>query len=463
MISFGVIFWPGLVLLLIISLAIGLYNKSSDSSEWMSAGRKVKTLQLTASIIGTMVGGALFVAVVLLGYDIGIVGIYIGIAYIIGLILLGLLSKRITHLLDETQSESIYHFIVNKLGTKVGRLYSLINAVLFIFAVAGQILAMYHFFLNVPGISHPQIAIIAAILLTVIVVTIYIYTGGLRKDIVSDVFQLIYIVIGLAFFIPHILDLPLHSYFVSLDPKLYTVGYYGLGWAVAALFLIMPMLFVRADLWQRIRAAESPSVARNAFLISAPIVGISFCLFIIVGMIARGAAISKDTNLIMELATLNTSTPTSDWLIPLLALSFIGAIISSLDSLLNVSSIASVRFTNPGENTVEEQSTSLNALQKAAFIAALLVILLLVFFSNIVDIFVGAISFVMVLSLPILLILLDYNPHKNGAFYSIAVGAAVLIIAWFFIPKYAFIPAVILGWITYPAIIFFEKLSSKNN
>lgn len=90
----GVVFWGGLASMLLISLWIGLRKGAKNSADWMSAKGNMGLFAITGSIIATMVGGALFVAIVVMGYENGIVGIYIGLAYAFGLFALGLFSKK---------------------------------------------------------------------------------------------------------------------------------------------------------------------------------------------------------------------------------------------------------------------------------------------------------------------------------------------------------------------------------
>jgi len=446
--------------MLLISFWIGLRKGAKDSTDWMSAKKEMGLLITTASIIATMVGGALFVVVVVMGYENGIVGIYIGLAYAFGLFALGLFSKKIIALLNESQSETLFHFVAKRLGRNVGRAYAIVSVVLFTLAVAGQILAMRHYFIGTPGIGQAESALWAAIIMTLVVVIIYIFRGGLKKDMISDVVQLIYMAVGLGLIIPYIWGLPTRDILGHLDSRLYTVGAYGPVFLIGALLMIVPMLLVRADLWQRIRAAKSPEIAKWSFYISAPIVALSYCFFTYLGMLARGLGVESGTNLIVGILTPERTGGVQPWIISGLSIAFVGAVISTLDSLLNMTSIAFVRMTNPGEEQAESM-TPLKKLKIASIVIVVLAIILLIWFSNVVDVFVAAVSFVMVIAPPILLILFGYQPNKRGAFYSIILGSIVLVIAWFLIPKNAFVPAVIMGWAVYFTIVLAERRKTK--
>ena len=147
------------------------------------------------------------------------------------------------------------------------------------------------------------------------------------------------------------------------------------------------------------------------------------------------------------------------WIISVLSIAFIGAVVSSLDSLLNMTSIALVRTKEPGEKASESITPLINLKKASILIIVLAAIIIALFSNNIVDVFVAAVSFVMVIAAPILHILFDNVPDKKGAFYSIVIGSILLLTLWFFIPKYAFVPASVIGWIIYFGFVLSKKRS----
>ena len=456
------IFWLGLAAMLMISLVVGLWKRASDAKDWLSASGQLNAFWITCSIIGTMVGGAIFVAVVVMGYEYGIVGIYIGLAYFFGLFLLGFFSPRIISLLDESESETLFHFVCRRLGKRTARLYAIVSALLFTMAVAGQVLALRHYLLGAPGIGNRQIALWGAIIACFAVVIIYIFFGGLRKDVISDFVQLLFMIAGLSFVLPKIFALPTSQIIKKVDAQLLTVGAYGPWFMLGILLLVTPMLLVRADLWQRIRAAKSPKQAALSFYISAPIVAACYCFFTYIGLLARGLQVNKDSNLIVGVLESGVGSVPPRWLVSCLLVAFVGAVLSSLDSLLNLASIALVRSYDLGEDRAES-ATSLRLLKCAAVVVIGATIIILCFFSNIVDVFVGAISFVMVLAPPVLHVFSGREASKRGAFYSVISGTCLLVICWLFIPKLAFIPASALGWVVYFCFVAIENYKRRKS
>lgn len=455
--SSTVVFIIAILSMLLLSLIIGKNRKSKDSTSWISAKKQMGLLVTTSSIVATMIGGAVFVAVVIMGYENGIVGIYIGIAYALGLFAVGLFSDKILKLLDESNSETIFHFISIRLGAKTGKVYSIISVILFTFAVAGQIIAFQHYFKSIPGMNNGNIATTMAVVVSIVIVIIYTYYGGLRKDMISDVVQIIYMAIGLIIIIPLILSLPGVSILKNINPKYYTVGAYGPLFLIGALLMMGPMLLVRADLWQRLRAAKSNKVAKWSFYISAPIVALSFCLFTYIGMLARGLNVSTNSNIIIGILEKGYQKSLSPWIIDCILLAFVGAVISTLDSLLNMAGISLVRAYSK-KDAEPERNTPVKKYRISTIIIVMLSAVIISIFSNdIVDVFVAAVSFVMVIALPILHLLFGYEPSQKGAYYGMLIGSLIMSISWLVVPKYAFIPGVIFGWAIYLVVRKIEK------
>lgn len=444
------LFWAILLIMLTLSLFIGRLKGADNSIEWMSAKNSMSFIPIFGSIVGTMVGAAFFIALVIMGYENGILGIYIGIAYALGLSLLGLFSTKIRNLLAENNSHTLYHFLEKAFSKRVSFTFSLINLILFIFAIAGQILALKYFFIDNISMSMGRISIWAAIILVILVAVIYIFKGGLRKDIISDVIQLLIMVIALVFVLPVLKDVD--SIEVNKIPKeLYTVGTWGAVFFIGVLIMIAPMLLVRVDLWQRIIAAKSDRVAKLSFYTAAAVVCIFYWLFTLFGFLARGLGVDPDTNLIIGL--LQRHPITSDMTIMAVSIAFICAVISTLDSLMNIAGISFVRVFYKSPES--EEQTSLKNLRLATGIAIILSILISIIMPNIVDVFVSAISYVMVMSLPVILILLGFKKDERATFYSTISGALLLTVLIWIIPKFAFIPSVILGWVVYGAVALY--------
>lgn len=448
------IFWLLLIIMLSLSLLIGSWKGANTSTEWMSAKNSMSFVYTSGSIIGTMVGAAFFIAIVIVGYENGILGLYIGLAYAFGLFSLGLFSGKIRQLLERNNSQTLFHFIEKSISKRVSTVFSIINLILFIFALAGQILALKYFFIDNIAISESKNALWFAILLIIIVTLIYVFRGGLRKDIISDIIQLIFMIIGLCFFVPFLINLPQSDLLTKLDPKLYTVGNWGPIFFIGVLIMIGPMLLVRADLWQRIMAAKSDKIAKQSFYTSAIVVCIFYCFFTYLGVLARGLEIDAKSNLIISILR-NNSMDGKSITIMAISFAFICAVISTVDSLLNVASISLVRAIFGGLNN--EEDTSLKKLKYASIFVLILSFFIIFLMPNIVNIFVSAISFVMVLSLPILLILFGFKPNEKATFWSIIIGAIVLSVLIWIIPKTAFVPSVITGWVCYLFITLWDK------
>jgi len=451
------IFWGGLCLLVGVTALTSLLARkraaNNQTIEWIAAGGDVGLVALAASIISTMIGGAFFVAILLLGHQSGIVGMYIGLAYFVGLVLLGLFAPRILKALDESQSITILHFVRNRISTRVGRLFAAICTALFVLTIAVQVLAISEYLASFPKIMPGNMIQFATISVVFVLAFVYTYFGGLRKDIYSDIAQLLFISFGLLIIAyTAFTDLTL-SGLKNLDPSMYTVGPIGVLYAILIMLLIVPMLLVRVDLWQRIRAARSPGVASRALYISAVVIGLGFGLFTFVGMEARGAGLSGPGMLNQYLKFGGFS----DVYVTVVAIAFLGAVISSLDSLLNMASISCVEMYKILPNDESENNSKIY--RYGITIISIIGIFISFLFGDIVNLFVSVISFVMVLCPPILSLLFLSEASERGSFWSIIVGSLILISVSFYSPKMAFIPAAFAGWLVY---LFFSYVDSRN-
>jgi len=279
-----------------------------------------------------------------------------------------------------------------------------------------------------------------------------VFTGGLRKDIWSDLIQLGFIVVGMAFVLPRVMDIPARETLRQVDRDMWTVGPYGPVFLVGAVLAIAPMLVVRPDLWQRVRAAKSQRIAKWSFVAAGPVIALTYCFFTYVGLLAQGLKVKPDVNLLLAVVTEKGQGDSLDWVSAVVMVAFVGAVISSFDSLLNVSGIALVRGIRPARGE-EESKTPLTSLRIATVVIVILAAGLALGTGDIVNVFVAAVSFVMVLAPPVLHILLGGVPHRTGSFWSVVAGVVVLVPVLFWAPKVAFVPAVLTGWAVYGSAI----------
>ncbi len=388
----------------------------------------------------------MFVAVVLIGFEEGILGIYIGCAYLMGCLLLAMTARRARRLLRSNGSETVFHLIELQLSTRVTKLYVGISALLFTAAIASQLIAIEQF---VPGqlISVDiGIQVPLPLLLLLLAAAFYTVRGGLTKDIWSDVLQTIYVAVGLSLITLQLVQGRLWNSTDSLSSSFLSGGSFGPMQLAAAIVLLVPMLLVRPDLWQRTSAAKTTRDAQIAFIITGVVMLIAFSLFTAIGVIGRLQGLSGESTLLLSVAQLAGA---SSLVQTLIVLAFMGAVLSSLDTLMNIAGLAITRIVRVGRDA-REKYTSLVMLRFYTAGATVLAGLGYFLFADLVDLLALSLSFVMVLAPPVLDLLFRGRADEPGAFWSIAFGAVVLVVAAFaWSPRLAFIPAALLGWSVY--------------
>lgn len=456
-----ILFWSGIALIMALSLVVGLIRRSNSVGDWLSAGHNQGILPIAGSVVGTMIGGALFVAIVSFGYENGIVGFYLAIAYFVGLILLGLCAPRIRALLNESGSETLFDLLRKRISVRFGRAFEGVNALLLVMAIGGQVLALEEY-LSIPSLdlAGDWIFYLASALI-LITTSIYVIFGGLRKDIFSDVLQLVFMAIGIGFLLKLVSGAPVASTIGGLDAELWQVGAKTPIFLGGILLLFVPALLVRVDLWQRIRAARSDSAASWAFYVSAPVVAGSFVLFTLLGMLARGSGLAGEGAVLSSLIQFSAPGASGELYVALVAVAFVGAIISTLDSLINIAGVAITRLGYRSVVGGESAALSIKKLRWGSLIAVVLGVGIAMVVRDIVELFLAAVSFVMVAAPAVVLLILRDRASARGAFVSLAVGLVILLSLVWILPATAFIPAAVVGWLIYFGIAWYERRANR--
>jgi len=257
---------------LLINLIVGIfsYNKSKSTIEYTSEPNKFGSLITILSLLGTIVGGGMFLAVSQIGYEAGIVGYIIGLIYIAGFFILSKYVPKIKVILDKNKNKTLLSILENNFSTKTSKLFALTNLIMYAFLLAAQFLALYtvgNFLINYIDSLYIIIISIFAVL------TVYIYPiiGGLKKDIMTDVIQMIFISIAtiiITFVLLNSIDF--HDFSTNLTPLHFTGTGYGNIFLIGILIFLTPIFIVRYDIWQRIGSAkqvDEKSLSRNFIIV----------------------------------------------------------------------------------------------------------------------------------------------------------------------------------------------------
>jgi len=251
----------------VMTLGIGLFRSrqrfSEDESDYLLAGRKLTIFPFTASLVATWYGGILGVGEFTYSYGISNWVVFGLPYYIFALLFAFFVAGRIR------QSESFT--IPDRFQKAYGRGPAVISAVLVMILAspAPYILSvgvLLGFLFGLP--------LLPALVIATLLSTIYIYRGGFRSVVRTDVLQFVLMFAGFGALVAYAIGE--YGGFGELAGKLNGMGKsLHLTWHggnttqyIVVWFFIALWTFVDPGFYQRCAAAKSPAVARKGIFIS---------------------------------------------------------------------------------------------------------------------------------------------------------------------------------------------------
>lgn len=444
---------------LAINLVIGFWRFRSISYEsFVSARNQFGSTVLCLSIAGTAIGGGMFFAVSQMGYEAGIAVLSLPLSYVIGYLLLLKSTPRIKDYLRKANGHTLYDIILYRLdqrdpATKVyATMVAAVNFGMYFFMLAGQFTILATFYKFVLGISDYFAWILS---LGVVAGSTFIYSivGGIKKDIATDVFQVIVVVIGLLITFFYLARIPISEY-QDVPSSHFNMTGYGIIFPIGVLLFYSPAFIGRYDYWQRIIAAQTEGKAKKALWCSVPIIFVAYIVFCMLGMYARSHAPSIDTQY-SGIWSLKDMLPKLPFMVVIL--SFYAAIMSSADTLLNVSSVSLHNIiTNLSGRRGNKLSSNLWSMRLIAALVGVSASSIVMRTPDIVDLIVGGFSSLVILSPGLAVLLFSRKPSSMVVSLSLGLGYSVFVFIFVTIPglrKYAFIAGVLCACL--PIILHF--------
>jgi len=466
------IFWIIVYLVVIIALTIR-HIRNSDVEGYLINNRNTATLPLVFTTLATFVGGGTSIGLMALGYESGFAAVAIGIAYVIGFIIL---SRYAGLIQEEGKRFNIYSFTeyLNRAYLKKHKLAlfprlfsSLVNGVnifIFFFLLAAQFVAMASILELTFNIGYLYAAIISCL-----VVIGYTAFAGLAGVIITDMLQFVVILIMIGIiFIPGVLsDTEGLTRLSELPPKMLNGTFYGVVFLVALPLFLAPSVMVRMDIWQRVLAAKNRKAAKRMSIISGAGMLPFYLIFPLVGMAIRlnhGQGINP--NDVTYLFLSDHSTP---FLLGFAIIGLLAALMSSGDSFLNIISLSAVRdFVGWKDRSKEIPKEKVRKnIRIAVWFFGFFAMFMALALPKIVDLMVMGLATI-VIFVPVTFLALikkDVYKYKYDAFFSVAAGFIVNL-AFFiygvacpeqFDPKSSFIPAFLIALATLLTGIRFRR------
>jgi SSS family solute:Na+ symporter len=465
------IFWIAIYLIMLVIISLR-HIRTSDMEQYLVNNRNTRTLPLVFTVLATFVGGGTSMGLMAMGYESGFAAVGIGIAYVIGFIIMFFFAGKIRTFGAENKIYSFPHFLNYKYTSKenqqFARIFSAtvsgVNIFIFFFLLAAQFVGMASLLKHSFEIGYTSAAIISAM-----IVILYTAIAGLSGVIMTDIIQFIAILIMIALiFIPGVLvDTEMLQRLAELPPAMLNGTHYGLVFLVALPLFISWSVLVRMDIWQRILAAKSEKIARRVSIISGIGMLPFYIIFPLAGMAIR-LVISDDVKP-ADVAYLFVDRHSTGIIMGFAVIGLLSALMSSGDSFLNIISISAIKdFVGFGKKKPVSPEKSYFFIKYATVIFGFVALFMALVFPYIVDLMVVGISTIAIF-VPITFLALikkDVYMYRKAALASILSGFFVNLILFVygiilpqqFEAKSSFVPAFILATLV---LVIGVKLTKK--
>ncbi|MFA7329815.1 MAG: hypothetical protein WC326_01960 [Candidatus Delongbacteria bacterium] len=460
----GIGFFVLVMILLAINGAVGFWHTRRDNRTTQLIYRADPGVRgwlgIALTLTGTVVGGGMFLAVGQIGFEAGLVGYLVGVIYLFGLALLARFVRHIRKLMFDRKAHTLIELVACNYSRPVAVQFAVINCLMYVFLLAGQFVGMFVFAkyvaatIGVEWIPWVLVTVAAGMMLC------YPVWGGLRKDVITDYFQVTIVglvggvlLIGLlqtGFFSEGIKNLPLS--------KLDGTGY-GFVFLIGIVLFLGPLFLVRMDVWQRIWTAKSDRDAVIGLVLAGVLSLLFYVLFTSIGMAAflKGSITAENATLGWVFETFS-----DPWMLAFISGGFFFAVLSSADTFINNASVFLSWVVSGGNWTKAENNQTLDkALVKKTRIIALVLTVsalgLAFLIPNFVDLFVGAFSLLLIF-LPMIAGLLVEEWRSSAAAISSGLSGVIVFLVLFFTwnPTQAFAPAVVLAIVIHAVVARFS-------
>lgn len=456
------LFWIVIYLLLVVFLALR-HLRTSDLDQYLVNNRSTKTLPLVFTMLATLVGGGTSIGLMAMGYESGFAAVGIGIAYVIGFMIMIRFSGRIRTYGAKFNIYSFPHYLNHKYTSseEVGfsRVFSAtvsgVNIFIFFFILCAQFVAMASLLKFSFEIGFTTAAIISAV-----IIIVYTAIAGMSGVIITDTIQFIAIIIMIIFiFIPGIIeDTAVLSRMDELPPEFLSGTFYGPVFLIALFIFLSWSVMVRMDVWQRLLAAKDEKVAKRVSFWSGMGMLPFYIIFPLVGMAIKLVLdYELESNQTADVAYLFIDRHSTGFIMGFAVVGMLSALMSSGDSFLNIISISAVKdFVGWGKKKEEVSKEKAHFMIRIATVVfGLIALFIALVFPNIVDLMVVGISTITIFA-PITLFALlrkDAFNYRKVALASILSSFVVnvLFFTWGilepeqFQAKSSFVPAFIVA------------------
>lgn len=460
------VFWA-FAFIVSFSVVKSLILKRKKGSQWTSYAKGTETyispLQAGISIYGAVVGGFIVFGLVQIGFEGGLTGYILGLSYLIGAPFLIWALKRAKE--GDYLGKgllSIDALLRARFGRYTEAMFIATTSFLFAGILAGQFIAISAFLKEFTSSEVAVVTLGIGCLLTIVYTIWFGLRGVLANDILQGIFEF-----SLSVIIPGVVIYQALNNSTQFSLRSQGIGgQYGTAYPfIAGIFIALSFL-VRADLWQRLSIVEPKKQSR---VLAAVIIGL---LLYYIGMTSVGLLL-KQNPAVFPFAQ---NVPAASF-VPIIIRELISspilqiisisglllALLSSIDSYLNLAGlfVAKLYLSNLDDKKLEPQqleAIQLTNARIATFAVALITVTISLLVPDLVDIISASFGLMGVL-VPVVYVALKWKrplPDFVGAI-PLFVSFILLIITLPFLKKLAFVPATILGFVLFAALLAVSK------
>lgn len=448
------------IVYVLINLLIGFWKlRSTDYRSWIAGQKSFSSWWISISLVGSVVGGGMFFTVVQMSYEAGTAVLALPLSYIIGYFLLASAVSKVRRVLDEQGKLTLFELVQSRLGAGaaaglVVAAMSLIYLGMYFFILAGQFTVLAHFYRAIFGVSE-RTAWVLSLGVAGLSTLIYSFLGGIKKDIMSDVFQVTLSSLGLLTVACFLCIAPWQT--AELPAEYLSGRAYGLVFPVAVFLFFAPSFLARMDYWQRMIACRSSAEAKRALFWSLPLVIAAYLVLCALGVYVRVHAAGE----LPQGATiwgLNYLLPS--WAFVVVVLALYAAVMSAADTMLSVCTVSAYQLVGPFSSRMKKHPlASLRLLSVACGLGAAFLVIRA---PDIVDLFVGAFTSIVILSPALAWIIFGRRVSNWAVLVSLILGYGSFLVCFLPFPelrKHAFIIGALAAVLPIAGKMAWERLS----
>ena len=385
-------------------------SRNEDNEGFLIGNRQVSTTSLNATVSANLTGGASFAAYIAFLYLWGISAFWIFIGVAIGILAFIPFAVKI-----KKEGDIKGHYtMLDFLNERFGKLNTIIAAgllmIMFITIILAEMIIGGKVFALVTGLPYWLSVIISSL-----VIFIYVYLGGVKSDVRTDLFQY------LMFFLLLIIGFMLFQK-TSIDTTQLNIFSIGAVQIIGMIIMGIFIIFVSADVWQRAYSAKDVRTLKKGFTYAAFSYLLLGVVISIIGLIIK----SNFPNINPNDAMIHGFSQLPAGLLGIGLIAILAATMSTIDTGLIVGSLFMSRdIISRYKQTSKEELIRLTRI--FIIVLCLLTTIIAIFTDNLVFVIYNMFNFALILA-PAVTFSFFFNLKKRAIMWSLILGIISAII-----------------------------------